>query len=92
MDFRVGAPSKVGPPPPRRKDPRDQIEARLLAIRPPRSRGDDAPRPVRERRAAPQQRDPRGGRVLVLMIPDGQQLPAGIEKGLYRVFLRFARR
>lgn len=44
----------------------------------------------RERRDG--RRDPAGGRILVLLIPEGHRLPEKLEEGAWRVFLRFARR
>ena len=92
MDFRVGKPDWVGRPGDSSGRAKGQIEARILAVRPPRRQQASGRKIGRERRANPEERDPRGGRVLVLMIPDGQQLPAGVEKGNFRVFLRFVRR
>ena len=92
MDFLIGRPPGVGPPAPKSPKQTDLIEAKLLAVRPARRRGDAPPDAVGERRGrSTGARDPLGGRVLILMIPDGQQLPAGLDKGIYRVFLRFVR-
>lgn len=90
MDIRIGSLPPVGSRDDGRQPGPGAVEARVLAVRRPRRRGDSVP-PV-ERRAGDQQPDPPGGRVLVLMIPDGSALPEGIESGRIRVFLRFARR
>jgi hypothetical protein len=92
MDFRVGKTAPVSTPSPKTAAPTGPIEAKVLAVRPARNRTGQTPPQVRERRGQSTARDPRNGRVLVLMIPDGQQLPASIEKGGYRVFVRFVRR
>ena len=93
MDIRVG--STVRPESGSRTDGQTAppVEARILAVRAPRRRR-SGPGPNRsERRKDTQERpDPVGGKVLVLLIPDGSRLPAGLEDGEYRVFLRFARR
>jgi hypothetical protein len=70
------------------------VEARVLAIRAPRKRAkvNSAGRRVERREDGQNNPDPIGGRVLVLMIPDGSRLPEGLESGEYRIFLRFARR
>jgi hypothetical protein len=66
------------------------FEARVLAARP--SRAGRAPRPSSDRRrAAGGAVDPPGSRVLVLIIPNGAQLPADVQKPGHRVFLRFAK-
>jgi hypothetical protein len=88
----IGAPAPVGGAAPASRDPRQQVEGRVLAIREPRKRPGAPPGQVRERRQEPERLDPRGGRVLVLMIPDGSRLPPDLQDGGYRVFLRFARR
>ncbi|MGD8958410.1 MAG: hypothetical protein PVI27_01080 [Desulfobacteraceae bacterium] len=36
--------------------------------------------------------DPAGGRVMVLLIPEGYNLPRDIDCGDYRIFVRFAPR
>jgi len=91
MDFRVGAPPEIGRPADGTAAPQGQIEARVLAVRPVRARREKAPE--RDRRRDKQRpADPRGGRVLVLMIPEGHRIPPGIETGGFRVFLRFLRR
>jgi hypothetical protein len=91
MDFRVGGPARTGSPAEKTVTAGTQLEAKVLAVRAPRSRT-AAVRPHGERRKKPQQKDPAGGRVLVLMIPAGNRLPAGLERGEYRVFVRFAKR
>jgi hypothetical protein len=91
MDFKVGSTSRIGSPAEKQAGPPDQIEARVLAIREPRKES-KAVHPHSERRKGSQRRDPRHGRILVLMIPDGHRLPSGLDRGTYRVFLRFARR
>ena len=64
----------------------------MLSVRPPRRRRDRPPPNAPERRQKRGKPDPAGSRVLVLMIPDGQQLPKDLQTGSYRVFLRFVRR
>jgi hypothetical protein len=92
MDIRVGIASPVGSPADKAAKGQDTLEARILAVREPRRRGGHAPAAGEERREGSADRDPLNGRVLVLLIPDGGRLPAGLESGAYRVFLRFARR
>ena len=93
MDIRVGGSASIGPTGPKTPELREPVEAKVLAVRPPRQRSSDPPSKAAERRKGPPQKcDPRGGRVLILMIPEGRQLPAGLARGEYRVFLRFVRR
>lgn len=93
MDIRVGATSPLGAGSDKTAAPAAPLEAKILAVRAPRRRASGPPGNRVERREGEQaKRDPLGGRVLVLMIPDGSRLPEGIESGEYRIFLRFARR
>ncbi len=64
------------------------IEAQLLNVRPPR-RGIAGPSGAERRGKIT--RDPIKGRVLTLMVMDGDELPQDIEKAKYRVSLRFHR-
>jgi hypothetical protein len=65
------------------------VEAQLLHVRAPR-KGVAGPS-GRERRTKPGS-DPRKGRVLTIMVPDGTQLPADIDSGRYDVSIRLIRR
>lgn len=65
------------------------VEAHLLHVRAPR-KGVAGPS-GRERRTK-QGSDPRKGRVLTIMVPDGTQLPADIDSGRYEVSIRLIRR
>ena len=92
MDIRVGSPPPVGGPGDKTPARPAVVEARVLALRGVRRRpGRDSPE-GRDRRRGKGPMDPVNGKVLVLLIPDGGQLPPGLDKGGYRVFLRFARR
>jgi hypothetical protein len=92
VDIRIGGPPPVGPPAEKTALPTGVVEAKVLALRPPRSRTDGVPPDGEERRETKAGTDARGGRVLVLFVPDAQQLPEGLDSGAFRVFLRFARR
>ena len=92
MAIRVGGSAPIGSTGPKSPESQKPIEATILAIRPARSGPVRPPKNATERRKQQKRLDPRGGRVLVLMIPDGHQLPEGVDRGIYRVFLRFARR
>jgi hypothetical protein len=92
MDIRIGSTPAVGMPSDKTFVPAGAVEAKVLAVRTPRQREDDGRQRGPERRAEPGPKDPAGGRVLVLLIRDGSSLPAGLESGEMRVFLRFAKR
>lgn len=65
------------------------IEAQLLHVRPPR-KGIAGPS-GRERRNS-KVNDPRTGRILTVMVPDGRVLPADIDTARYDVSIRLVRR
>ena len=67
------------------------VEAKLLDIRSPRKRRGHPPDGT-ERREQTDPGDPATGRVVVLLIPDGQKIPRGVESGSHRIFLRFVPR
>jgi hypothetical protein len=93
MEIVIGAPVAVGPPP--RKGPGSgpgMVEARILNVRPPRRRPGKPPDGQKDRRGGQMNQDPAGGRVMVLLIPEGYNLPRDIDGGDYRIFVRFAPR
>jgi len=93
MDIRVGAVAPVGSPLEKTAPPLEVIEAKVLAERPPRGRGQGPPRARSDqRRADSPAQDPPGARVLVLMVLDGTRVPKDLQTRAYRVFIRFARR
>ncbi len=65
------------------------VEAQLLNIRPPR-RGIAGPSGAERRQR--KTKDPVNGRVLTLMVPDGNELPRDLDKANYRITLRFQRK
>jgi len=67
------------------------VEASVLAVRDPRRR--PAPPPTgTERRRRPKGPDPAGAKVLLLLVPDGKQLPPDLDRADYRVVVRFVKR
>ena len=92
MDIRVGSIARITDRGDSNRGPGAPVEAKLLAIRAPRRRGEKPPPGVERRDEKTKQQDPVAGKVLVLMIPDGTRLPDNLESGEYRVFLRFAKR
>ncbi|MBW1698581.1 MAG: hypothetical protein JRH18_11325 [Deltaproteobacteria bacterium] len=89
MEIVIGATAKVGPPPKKAPSPAGgYIEAKVLNVRPPRRRQLNPPGP-NERRHNRSSNDPASGRVMVLLIPEGYNLPPDIGSGNYRIFLRF---
>ena len=92
MDIRVGSIARIADRGDSNRSPAAPVEAKLLAIRAPRRRGEKPPPGVERRDERNKNQDPAGGKVLVLMIPDGTRLPENLESGEYRVFLRFSKR
>ena len=90
MEIIVGSMQPIGPPV--QKDTvreKRGIEARLLHVRPPR-RGIAGPSGA-ERRGK-KTKDPVKGKVLTLMVLDGDELPKDLDKVQYMVSLRFHKR
>lgn len=54
------------------------VEARLLEIR--------------DRRETSASGSVSSGRIITLLVPDGQKIPRGVESGDYRIYLRFVHR
>ncbi len=93
MDIIIGGTTRVGPGGGQGKSDSETalVEAKLLDIRSPRRRRGSPPNGA-ERREHSQSGDPAEGRVVVLLIPEGQKVPRGVESGNYRIFLRFVPR
>ena len=93
MDIRVGAVAPVGPPAEKSAAPAGLIEARVLAVRPPRRQSQGPPQGRSDlRRNDSPPHDPPSARVLVLMVVDGSLIPPDAQTGGYRVSIRFAKR
>lgn len=93
MDIRVGAVAPVAAPGDKTASPIANIEARVLFMRPPRSRNRGAPAgKVDQRRQDSPGQDPPDAKVLILMVPEGTRIPKDLDSQQYRVFLRFAKR
>jgi len=89
MEIVIGAAPRVGQPLNKAESRGSYVEAQILNIRPPRRRRE--PRVGQpDRRYKGGGHDPAAGRVVVLMVPDGYNIPKDIGSGNYRVFLRFA--
>lgn len=90
MDIIIGS---IPPPPPEVNKPQVRsgpaIEAKLLHVRPPR-KGIAGPSGMERREK--KVNDPRKGRVLTILVPDGDQLPSDIDEANYSVFLRLVRK
>ncbi len=89
MEIVIGASPRIGQPGNKAEGRGAYVEAQVLNIRPPRRRreGPKAGQPDRRYRGGGH--DPAAGRVVVLMVPDGYNIPKDLESGNYRVFLRF---
>jgi hypothetical protein len=89
MEIVIGATPRVGPPPKKASGTAGgYVEAKVLNVRPPRRRQAQPPGD-NDRRHNKNSSDPAGGRVMVLLIPEGYTLPQDIGSGNYRIFLRF---
>jgi hypothetical protein len=89
VDIIIGAIQPAGPPVTKPNPPGGTFEAELLNVREPRQR--IQPPKEGERRRQFRQ-DPVNGRVLTLLIPNGQQLPKDLDGKRYKVMLRFVKK
>ncbi|HOV84926.1 MAG TPA: hypothetical protein PLM79_01080 [Syntrophobacteraceae bacterium] len=64
------------------------VEARILYQRPCRKSRGTPPSGQRERRHRRSLADPPNGRVVFLLVPEGNRLPRDLSNANYRVFLR----
>ncbi len=90
MDLLIGATAKIGDSTGDPGAPANFLEARVLSVRSARRRERETANEQRKKPGRP--RDPVNGRVLVLLVPTGEKLPEGLDRGEYRVFLRFTKR
>jgi hypothetical protein len=92
MEIVIGAVPRVGQPLKKTETRGGFVEARVLNIRPPRRRLNGIGTGEVDRRDRNTAQDPASGRVMVLLVPEGQNIPKDITSGNYRIFLRFARK
>jgi hypothetical protein len=79
MNIVIGEAVKIGPAAPYRQEGELlSVEARLLEIRDRRENSDSG--------------SAASGRIITLLVPEGQKIPRGIESGDYRIYLRFVHR
>ena len=79
MDIFIGETARVGPSAQYRLESEPvAVEARLLEIRDKRETADSG--------------SAGSGRVITLLVPEGQKIPRGVESGDYRIYLRFVHR
>jgi hypothetical protein len=89
MEIIIGSAVPLAPNFPAKKTepaPAGMIEAKLLHVRPPR-KGVAGPSGMERRNK--KTKDPLKGRVLTIMVADGDLLPRDLESGAYKVYLRF---
>ena len=79
MRIVIGETVQIGPAAPYRPEGEPlSVEARLLEIR--------------DRRETSASGSVSSGRIITLLVPDGQKIPRGVESGDYRIYLRFVHR
>ncbi|HYA42557.1 MAG TPA: hypothetical protein VEF34_14710 [Syntrophobacteraceae bacterium] len=78
MNIVVGEPIRIGPAAHYRPDGEpSSVEARLLEIRDRKGTADSGGV---------------SGRIITLLVPEGQKIPRGVESGEYRIYLKFVHR
>ena len=92
MEIVIGAVPKVGLPTQQMDVQAGYVEAQVLSTRAPRRRREGSRIGPQDRRDKGADADPASGRVLVLLVPEGYQIPKDLTSGKYRVILRFAPR
>ena len=90
MEIVIGAVQRVGQPARKAETRGAVVEAQVLNIRAPRRRRDGPRDGQPDRRDRGSAHDPASGRVIVLLVPEGYEIPQDLGSGNYRVFLRFA--
>jgi len=90
MDYVIGRIPRPGMAQGKTAREGQSIEAKVLHVREPRRRQQEAVEGEDRRKSSAT--DPPGARVLVVLVPDAYRLPEDIEQGDYRVFLRFVRK
>ena len=79
MNIVIGETVRIGPAAQYRPEGESlSVEARLLEIR--------------DRKASSDSGSAVSGRVITLLVPEGQKIPRGVESGDYRIYLRFVHR
>ncbi|MGA2402169.1 MAG: hypothetical protein ABSG91_10740 [Syntrophobacteraceae bacterium] len=79
MNIVIGETVRIGPAAQYRPDGEPvSVEARLLEIR--------------DRRETTGPGSASSGRVITLLVPEGQKIPRGVESGDYRIYLKFIHR
>ena len=91
MDIQVGRVEPIQDRTESRRDGHQWVAAELLATRSPRRKRKGKSPEGGQRRKSKTSNDPANGRVLLLMVPDRQQLPVDLDRGGYRVLLRFVK-
>jgi hypothetical protein len=92
MDIVIGATQRIGDPGKKIEPGGNLVEAKVLNVRPPRRQRSGPGMGKTERRNGQPAYDPVAGRVLVLLVPEGYHIPADLDSGNYRVFLRITPR
>lgn len=92
MEIVIGATQRVEMASGRHEAMGNVVEARVLNVRPSRRRPKGPGHQQEKRRQGQAHFDPAAGRVVVLLVPEGYQIPQDINSDNYRVFLRFAPR
>jgi hypothetical protein len=90
MEIVIGASPRVGQPGKKAEARGAFVEAQVLNVRAPRRRREGPRSGQPDRRYKGRGNDPAAGRVVVLMVPDGYNIPKDLSSGNYRVFLRVA--
>jgi lipopolysaccharide export system protein LptA len=79
MNIVIGETGKIGPAAQQRLESEPvAVEARLLEIR--------------DKRETAGSGNVVSGRIVTLLVPEGQKIPRGVESGEYRIYLRFVHR
>jgi hypothetical protein len=92
MDIVIGATQRISDPGKKIEPGGNLVEAKVLNVRAPRRQRSGPGAGRAERRNSQPTYDPASGRVLVLLVPEGYHIPADLDSGNYRVFLRITSR
>ncbi len=89
LEIVIGSAPPVGSPRTKASRTSNTVEATILDVRNPRQRYGTLPVGTMNRRGGNNTQDPFNGKVMLLLVPDENEIPKDLENGNYKVIMRF---